>query len=101
MTNTVLIVLAMAVVTYITRMLPMVFLPSLRLQPYVKRFLSFIPFAALGALIFPEILFSTENVPSAMVGALFAITTAYYSKNLILIVINGIFGSFIYQLLFL
>ncbi|NBG88711.1 AzlD domain-containing protein [Isachenkonia alkalipeptolytica] len=101
MNNTLLIVLGMAIVTYIPRMLPMVLLQKLRLQPYIKRFLSFIPFAALGALIFPEILFSTESLPSSLVGGLLAVVVALYSKNLILIVLSGILGSFLYQLLFL
>lgn len=101
MHNSILIVLGMAVVTYIPRMLPMVLLQNLRLQPYIKRFLGFIPFAALGALIFPEILFSTESIPSSLVGAALAIVFAFYTKNLILIVLSGILGSFLYQLLFL
>jgi len=101
MHNTILIVLGMAVVTYIPRMLPMVLLQNLRLQPYIKRFLSFIPFAALGALIFPEILFSTESIPSSIIGASLAVLLAFYTKNLIIIVLSGILGSFLYQLLFL
>ncbi len=100
MNNTLLVVLGMAMVTYIPRMLPMVLLKNLRLQPRVKRFLSFIPFAALGALIFPEILYSTDSVPSSLVGAFFALGVALCSKNLILIVLSGIFGSFFYQLFF-
>lgn len=101
MRNSILIVLGMAVVTYIPRMLPMVLLQNLRLQPYIKRFLGFIPFAALGALIFPEVLFSTESIPSSIVGAGLAVLLAFYTKNLILIVLSGILGSFLYQLLFL
>lgn len=101
MHNSILIVLGMAVVTYIPRMLPMVLLQNLRLQPYIKRFLSFIPFAALGALIFPEILFSTESIPSSIVGASLAVLLAFYTKNLIIIVLSGILGSFFYQFLFL
>lgn len=101
MRNSILIVLGMAVVTYIPRMLPMVLLQNLRLQPYIKRFLSFIPFAVLGALIFPEILFSTDSVPSSVIGASLAVLLAFYTKNLILIVLSGILGSFLYQLLFL
>ena len=101
MNNTLFVVLGMAIVTYIPRMLPMVLLQGLRLQPFIKRFLSFIPFAALGALIFPEILYSTDSIPSSLVGAFLAVTVALLSKNLIMIVLSGIFGSLLYQLVFL
>ncbi len=101
MNNTLLIVLGMAVVTYIPRMLPMVFLKNLRLQPYIRRFLSFIPFAALGALIFPEILYSTESMASSMIGAGLAILLSLFTKNLMVIVLGGILGSFLYQMLVL
>lgn len=100
MNNTLLVVLGMAIVTYIPRMLPMVLLKNLRLQPRVKRFLGFIPFAALGALIFPEILYSTDSIPSSLAGAFFALVVALRSRNLILIVLSGILGSFFYQLFF-
>jgi branched-subunit amino acid transport protein len=44
----------MALVTYIPRLVPFVALRSDALPPFVRRFLSLLPVAALGALIFPD-----------------------------------------------
>lgn len=52
--NVFLLVAGMALVTYIPRLLPFVALRSESLPPYVRRFLSLLPVAALGALIFPD-----------------------------------------------
>jgi branched-subunit amino acid transport protein len=62
------LVLAMGLVTYGPRMLPMVFLNNMRLPPLLNAFLQYVPYAALGALIFPGIISSTGNIGSALAG---------------------------------
>jgi branched-subunit amino acid transport protein len=48
-----LIVLVMTAVTYIPRLAPFLFFKTESINPEFKRFLSYIPYAALGALILP------------------------------------------------
>jgi len=49
-------VAGMALVTYIPRMVPALFLSSRTLNPYVERWLGFIPAAVLSAMLFPSLL---------------------------------------------
>lgn len=94
--NLVLLVVAMAAVTYIPRMLPMVVLQNINLPPFISRFLHFVPFAALGALIFPGILTSTgtATITPAILGGTISVLLALRNANIMLIVIGGILGAF-------
>ena len=100
MDNLLLLVIGMGAVTYIPRMLPMVLLQNIQLPPFWKRFLSYIPYSAIGALIFPGILTSTSSTGSAVTGGIIAVFLAYLKVNLILVVFGGILGALLWQMLF-
>ncbi|MBM7868367.1 AzlD domain-containing protein [Heliobacterium gestii] len=97
------LVLAMGLVTYLPRMLPLALLRHMKLPPLAHRFLRFIPFAALGALIFPGILSSTgsDQVAAATAGGITAVLLALFEMNLILVVAGGIAGAFLWVQLML
>jgi branched-subunit amino acid transport protein len=88
------LIVAMGLVTYLPRMLPMVLLQNLQLPTFLNRFLRYIPFAALGALIFPGIVSSTGNTSSAVLGMVVSVILAYFRLHLLLIVFGGIFTAF-------
>lgn len=92
----------MALVTYIPRMLPMVLLQNVKLPVYVKQFMKLIPYAALGALIFPGVLSSTgaNHLEPAIVGCSMAIFLAWIEMNLIIVVAGGIVGALVMNLFF-
>lgn len=94
-----LIVVGMAAVTYIPRMLPMVLLQEMELSPFMNRFLEFIPYAALSALVFPGILSSTNSTVSAVIGGSVAVVLAYFRLNLLLVVIGSIISVFLVGLI--
>lgn len=94
------LVLGMAVVTYLPRLLPMILISTDQLPPFLKRFFDFVPYAVLTTLIFPELLFSTARPASAVAGGLIAFGLAYCGKNLFLVVVGGIGGVFLWELLF-
>lgn len=98
--NIVYLVLAMALVTYIPRMLPLVLLQNVALPAYIKRFMAFIPYAALGALIFPGVLSANGagGMGPAIAGALLSTVLAWFECNLILVVLGGIMGAFLLNL---
>jgi branched-subunit amino acid transport protein len=81
-------------------MLPVVFLSNMRLTGFLNSFLRFVPYAALGALIFPGVLFSTGNMNSALVGGLLAIILALLRLNIMIVVSGGILGVFLMGMLF-
>lgn len=94
------VVVMMAAVTYLPRMIPLVLLGEVKLPPFFKSFLRNIPFAVLGALIFPGIITSTGKPLSALVGGLAAVILAFFRLNLIIVVFGGIGAVFLCEILF-
>ncbi|MFC0469352.1 AzlD domain-containing protein [Halalkalibacter kiskunsagensis] len=89
MTN-LLIIAGMALVTYIPRMLPLVFMNIEKIPAWFQAILRNVPYAALGALIFPGILSVHENIWYGIIGSITAIIVAYIGANLIVVVMSSI-----------
>lgn len=84
----------MAAVTYLPRLLPLVLLQNLKLSPALIRFMKFIPYAALAALIFPGVLNSTgTRQEAALAGTMVSVLLAYFELNLLIVVIGGIVAA--------
>jgi len=91
MNKTVMIILACAIVNYVLRAVPFLMPVGRNMPPYLKRFLDFMPIAALGALIFPGIITSFPQNPAAgIAGVAAAATAAWFAKGLILPVLASI-----------
>lgn len=73
----------MAGVTYLVRMLPLVLIKKKIENKYILSFLYYMPYAVLGAMTFPAILFSTTWVVSAFVGLVVAVIFACNRRSLI------------------
>ena len=80
----------MALVTYIPRMLPLVAFQMESIPPFIRGVLKNVPYAILGALIFPGILTFNGEIWMGIIGALTAFVAAYYGASLIVIVICSI-----------
>jgi branched-subunit amino acid transport protein len=92
--------LGMAIVTYIPRAFPLTFLEGRELPPIVSGVLRNIPFAVLGALIFPAILFVQEgNILFGLIGAIAAFVIAFAGANVIIVVMGSIVVLAIYSLI--
>jgi len=89
------IIILMALVTYIPRMLPMVFLKNMRLAPWLNRFLRFIPYASLGALIFPGALFSVNPPAAAAGGIIVSAVMGLMGRSLITVFASGVAAVYI------
>ncbi len=84
-------ILGMAVVTYIPRMLPFLVFKGKELPPFLQNVLKNVPFAVLGALIFPSILLIQEgNILFGIVGTVSAFVIAFLGANVIVVVIGAI-----------
>ncbi|KHF38432.1 AzlD domain-containing protein [Halalkalibacter okhensis] len=88
--NMMFVIAGMALVTYIPRMLPLVFLDIERIPTWVQAILRNVPYAALGALIFPGILTVHENIWYGIIGGITAVIVAYLGANLIIVVMSSI-----------
>lgn len=80
----------MALVTYIPRVLPItVFRRSIKSR-FLRAFLDYTPYAVLGALTFPEIIYSTGHYASAVAGTLVAVILGYFRKSLVVVAVAAI-----------
>lgn len=86
-----LIIIGMALVTYIPRLLPVFIVERFTLPDWVERWLKCVPYAALAALIFPAILTVNEQRPLiGLIGGLVAIILAYLRFNILIVILSSI-----------
>jgi branched-subunit amino acid transport protein len=100
MDNYFLLIIALALVTYVPRMMPLVLLNTEKIPPIVQGVLKNVPFAILGTLIFPGILTVNEDIWYGLIGAAVAFLVAYLGANLIVVVMSSIVVLMVYSLLF-
>lgn len=83
----ILYILVMAGVTYLIRLLPMVIFKSKIQNRFIHSFLYYIPYAVLGAMTFPAILYSTGSVVSAAIGFAVAVLLAFWERSLLTVAV--------------
>ena len=85
------IIILLALVTYLPRLIPMYFFNIEKIPAKLKLFLSFIPYAALGALILPGSINAISGKPLVSVlGITFAAVIAWFNSNIIITVFLAI-----------
>lgn len=82
-----LLVLAMAVVTYLIRVIPLVLFKKKIKSKFIRSFLYYVPYAVLSAMTFPAILYSTGNMISASIGTAVALTASFTKRSLVVVAI--------------
>lgn len=91
MNNSVLILIfGMSLVTLLPRVLPFFILSNKPLPTFWQNVLGNIPYAILGALIFPGALKIHEQTWYGIVGILVAIITSWYVKSVIWVVVSSV-----------
>ncbi len=76
-------VAVMALVTYIPRALPLTLVRRRIESPFLRSFLYYMPFAVLGAMTFPSVLYATDTPISAMAGLAVALVMAFCGRQLL------------------
>ena len=76
-------VFAMALTTYLIRMLPLTLLRKPIRSRFLRSFLHYVPYACLTAMTFPAILTSTAAVISGTAALVVAVILAYRGKSLL------------------
>lgn len=92
-------VFLMAIVTYIPRVAPLALFKNKIQSRFLTAFLGYVPFAVLGAMIFPDILASTGNFTSSIVGLAVAAILAYFEKSLLQVAIFAIIAVYACELI--
>lgn len=73
----------MAGVTYAIRAIPLTFFRKDITNVYIRSFLQYIPYAVLGSMTLPAILYSTGSMLSAVAGLAVAAVLSYMEKSLL------------------
>jgi branched-subunit amino acid transport protein len=90
------VILLMMLVTYLPRMIPMYFIKVEKIPSELKRFFSFIPYAALGALILPGSISAISGKPevSALAIAVSAVI-AWFNSSIIVTVFLTVAATYL------
>ena len=88
---------AMALATYLVRMLPLtVFRKPIRSR-FFRSFLHYVPYACLTAMTFPAILQDTASVLSGAAALAVAIVLAYLNQSLIVVALASSAAVFLVE----
>ena len=79
--------IVMAGVTYLIRMLPLTVFRREIHSVFVKSFLHYVPYAVLGAMTFPDVLYSTGSLWTALAGLIVAVIMAWRGRSLLTVAI--------------
>lgn len=91
--NAVYLVGGMAIVTYLPRVIPVLFGGRKSYPAKVEQFLSYLPFGILGALIFPGVLTSAGSATASGAGLIIAVVLAWNKAPLVLVVAGSIVAA--------
>lgn len=97
--NFIVYLIAMALTTYLVRMIPFTFIRSKIKSKYLRDFLYYIPYSVLGAMTIPHIFYSCSSVAVSLAGALTAFILAYKKKPLMEVAIAACLSAYIAEFL--
>ncbi len=87
--------------SYLIRVLPFVIFKKKITSRFVRSFLYYVPYAVLGAMTFPEILYSTGNYVSAVAGLIVACILAFREKSLLTVAIFACVAALVINLIYI
>ena len=88
---------AMAVTTYLVRMLPLAVFRKPIKSRFVRSFLHYVPYACLAAMTFPAILQDTASLVSGVAALVVAVVLAYFDQSLIVVALCSSAAVFIVE----
>ena len=89
----------MAGVTYLVRMIPLVFFRKKIKSRFVRSFLYYVPYAVLAAMTIPAIFYSTGSLYSAMAGTAVAIVLAFFGRGLLTVAAGSSLAVLVVELI--
>ena len=92
MSRTMYLVLALAVtggVTYLLRLLPLLFIRKKIESPFLLSFLYYVPYVVLSALSFPAIFLSTDNIMTGIIATAVCVILALKGKGTIVCMLGS------------
>ena len=87
--------LAMALTTYLIRMLPFTLFRKKLTSRFAKSFFAYIPYAVLAAMTFPAIFLATGSLTSSLIGLGVALVLAFCRQSLIVVAISACAAAYL------
>lgn len=100
MHNTYIHILVMAVVTYIVRVIPLVFFKNEIKSVFIKSFLHYVPYVTLSVMTFPAIITASGNSLWGVIGFAVAIIVSLIKGSLPLVASCCCLAVYISSLIF-
>ena len=80
-------VFLIAFITYLPRVIPLIFFKKPIENKWFQSFMYYMPYAVLAALTFPAIFYSTNSIYTAIIGTAIALILAYKKVNMAVIAV--------------
>jgi len=93
-------VLVMAFVTYLFRLLPMLFLRKKITNTFIRSVLYYVPYSVLSVMTIPAIFFATPHLVSSIAALAIAVILSYRGRSLIIVATGSAIAVFISELIF-
>ena len=90
-------IFAMALTTYLIRMLPLTLFRKPIRSRFIKSFLHYVPYACLTAMTFPAILYDTGTMISGGAALATAILLAYRGRSLLMVSLGSCVAVFVVE----
>ena len=90
---------AMALTTYLIRMLPLTIFRKPIKSRFLRSFLYYVPYACLTAMTFPAILTSAGTLAAGIGALAVAVVLAYFGKSLVAVALSSSAAVFVINLL--
>ena len=91
--------LVMAGVTYLVRMLPLVFFRKKIKSRFVRSFLYYVPYTVLSVMTIPAIFYATGSIYSAIAGAAVAVVLALFGRGLLTVAAGSALAVLVAELI--
>lgn len=91
-------ILAMALSTYLVRVVPFTLFRKKINSRFFKSFLYYVPYAVLSAMTFPAIFSATGNSATSLIGTAVALVLAYFKLPLIVVAVAASLSAFVFSL---
>ena len=88
----------MAIVTYLVRVLPLTFIRKEIKNETIRSFLYYVPYVTLAIMTFPDILYQTDSMISALVALMVGIILAWLGGGLMSVSITCCLTVFVIEL---
>lgn len=95
----ILCIIVSAVVTYLIRMVPMVFFRKKITNRWIRSFLYYVPYSVLAAMTFPAVFTSTGTYAGGIAGCIVAVILAYFKRRLLTVAVGAAIAAYLVQLL--